>query len=67
MDPGSGDPGEKVYSGLPGNTVGMATMVDMSEASKQKSDCLDKLMQEECVHFRVGATWRGKRGPFLSF
>ena len=37
MDPGSGDPGEIVYSGLPGNTVGMATMVDMSEASKQKS------------------------------
>ena len=37
MDPGSGDPGETVYSGLPGNTVGMATMVDMSEASKQKS------------------------------
>ena len=38
MDPGSGDPGEIVYSGLPGNTVGMATMVDMSEASKQKSE-----------------------------
>ena len=37
MDPGSGDLGEIVYSGLPGNTVGMATMVDMSEASKQKS------------------------------
>ena len=37
MDPGSGDLGEMVYSGLPGNTVGMATMVDMSEASKQKS------------------------------
>ena len=37
MDPGSGDLGETVYSGLPGNTVGMATMVDMSEASKQKS------------------------------
>ena len=28
---------------------------------------LDKLMQEECAHFRVGAIWRGKRGPFLSF
>ena len=38
MDPGSGDPGEIVYSGLPGNTVGMATMVDMSEASKPKSE-----------------------------
>ena len=38
MDPGSGDPGEIVYPGLPGNTVGMATMVDMSEASKQKSE-----------------------------
>ena len=38
MDPGSGDLGEIVYSGLPGNTVGMATMVDMSEASKQKSE-----------------------------
>ena len=37
MDPGSGDLGEIIYSGLPGNTVGMATMVDMSEASKQKS------------------------------
>ena len=37
MDPGSGDLGEIDYSGLPGNTVGMATMVDMSEASKQKS------------------------------
>ena len=37
MDPGSGDLGEIVYSGLPGNTVGMATMVDMSEASKPKS------------------------------
>ena len=37
MDPGSGDLGEIVYSGLPGNTVGMATMVDMIEASKQKS------------------------------
>ena len=37
MDPGSGDLREIVYSGLPGNTVGMATMVDMSEASKQKS------------------------------
>ena len=37
MDPGSGDLGEIVYSGLPGNTVGMATMGDMSEASKQKS------------------------------
>ena len=37
MDPGSGDLGEIVYSGLPGNTVGMATIVDMSEASKQKS------------------------------
>ena len=32
-----------------------------------RSDSLDKLMQEECVHFRVGAIWRGKRGPFLSF
>ena len=38
MDPGSGDPGEIVYSGLPGNTVGMATMVDMSETSKQKCE-----------------------------
>ena len=38
MDPGSGDLGEIDYSGLPGNTVGMATMVDMSEASKQKSE-----------------------------
>ena len=38
MDPGSGDLGERVYSGLPGNTVGMATMVDMSDASKQKGD-----------------------------
>ena len=38
MDPGSGDLGEIVYSGLPGNTVGMATMVDMSEASKPKSE-----------------------------
>ena len=37
MDPGSGDLGEIVYSGLPGNTVGMATIVDMSEASKQES------------------------------
>ena len=37
MDPGSGDPREIVYSGLPGNTVEMATMVDTSEASKQKS------------------------------
>ena len=37
MDPGSGDQGEIVYSGLPGDTVGMATMVDISEASKQKS------------------------------
>ena len=37
MDPGSGDLGEIVYSGLPGNTVGMATMVDMSEASKPNS------------------------------
>ena len=32
-----------------------------------RSDSLEKLMQEECVHFRVGAIWRGKRGPFLSF
>ena len=32
-----------------------------------RSDSLDKLMQEECAHFRVGAIWRGKRGPFLSF
>ena len=38
MDPGSGDLGEIVYSGLPGNTVGMATMVDMSEVSKQKGE-----------------------------
>ena len=38
MDPGSGDLEETGYSGLPGNTVGMATMVDTSEASKQKSD-----------------------------
>ena len=38
MDPGSGDRREIVYSGLPGNTVGMATMVDTSEASKQKSE-----------------------------
>ena len=45
MDPGSGDLGEIVYSGLPGNTVGMATMVDMSEASKQKS--------ESCSHILV--------------
>ena len=37
MDPGSGDLGETVYSGIPGKTVGMATMVDMSEASKPKS------------------------------
>ena len=37
MDPGSGDLGETGYSGLPDNTVGMATMVDTSEASKQKS------------------------------
>ena len=37
MDPGSGDLGETGYSGLPGNTVGMATMVDTSEASKPKS------------------------------
>ena len=37
MDPGSGGLGEIDYPGLPGNTVGMATMVDMSEASKQKS------------------------------
>ena len=49
MDPGSGDIREIVYSGLPGNTVGMATMVDMSEASKQKSEVstflLHKLVQ----------------------
>ena len=32
-----------------------------------RSDSLEKLMQEGCVHFRVGAIWRGKRGPFLSF
>ena len=32
-----------------------------------RSDSLDKLMQEECAHFRVGAIGRGKRGPFLSF
>ncbi len=32
-----------------------------------RSDSLDTLMQEECAHFRVGAIWRGKRGPFLSF
>ena len=32
-----------------------------------RSDSLDKLMQEERAHFRVGAIWRGKRGPFLSF
>ena len=32
-----------------------------------RSDSLDELMQEECVHFRVGVIWRGKRGPFLSF
>ena len=38
MDPGSGDLGETVYSGLPGNTVGMATMVDMGEVSKPKSE-----------------------------
>ena len=37
MDPGSGDQREIDYSGLPGKTVGMATMVDMSEASKPKS------------------------------
>ena len=43
MDPGSGDLGEIVYSGLPGNTVGMATMVDMSEASKQKSGYFQRL------------------------
>ena len=32
-----------------------------------RSDSLDKLMQEECAHFRVGTIGRGKRGPFLSF
>ena len=32
-----------------------------------RSDSLDKLIQEECAHFRVGAIGRGKRGPFLSF
>ena len=32
-----------------------------------RSDSLDRLMQEECAHFRVGAKWRGERGPFLSF
>ena len=45
MDPGSGDQGEIVYSGLPGNTFGMATMVDMSEASKQKSEDTGHLWQ----------------------
>ena len=38
MDPGSGGLGEIDYSELSGNTVGMATMVDTSEASKQKSE-----------------------------
>ena len=33
----------------------------------REGDSLDKLMQEERAHFRVGAIWRGKRGPFLSF
>ena len=37
MDPGSGDMGGIDYSGLPGNTFGVATMVDMDEASKPKS------------------------------
>ena len=43
MDPGSGDLGEIDYSGLPGNTVGMATMVDMGEVSKQKSEPVLKM------------------------
>ena len=38
MDPGSGDMGGIDYSGLPGNTFGVATMVDMDEASKPKSE-----------------------------
>ena len=46
MDPGSGDLGEIVYSGLPGNTVGMATMVDMSEASKPKSGLWAQLLSK---------------------
>ena len=43
MDPGSRDLGETVYSGLPGKTVGMATMVDMSEASKPKGGGSQKI------------------------
>jgi hypothetical protein len=39
-------------------------------AGVRRSDSLDKLMQEECVHFRVGAKWRGnfrKAGPLFVF
>ena len=46
MDPGSGDLGETVYSGIPGKTVGMATMVDMSEASKPKSGVECRVLRE---------------------
>ena len=53
MDPGSGGLGEIDYPGLPGNTVGMATMVDTSEASKQKSEKRRTLRAESFIKSKM--------------
>ena len=68
MDPGSGDLGDTGYSGLPGNTVGMATMVDMSEASKQKSEIIMKIIIERPtgVPFQKIQFWNARPGGLTS-